>query len=161
MAEPFELVGLRDFRSDLRKLDSRLPKYVSKAHRQIAKEIALQGRSAMQSSPFPALRRHAAKGIKWSGKATEASVVLKANTGAIAHERGTKVHHVFGKTVQASSMKRRVFPAWLGSKWDAGATGSFGKGGHVVAPIVERNLPRIKEEYLDYIEDALAQAFPD
>lgn len=159
--EAIEFVGLRDFRSDLRNLDRRLPKFVSKAHRQIAKEVALMGRSAMSGSPYPALRSHASRGIKWSGRATEASVVLKADTGAIAQELGTLVHHVFGRTVAPSSMQHRVFPPWRGNKRVGGATDSFGKGGWIVAPVIEHELPRIEERYLDYIEDALRQAFPD
>jgi len=161
MPDPIEIVGLRDFRRDLRKLDSRLPKYVGKAHRAIAKEVGLAARSAVATSAYPGLRRHAARGVRWSGKQTEAAIRLKAGTGAIAQERGTKYHWVFGRRVRASSMRRRVFPPWVGNKWEGGAFGSFGSGGHFAAVTVERHLPTIEDHYLDYVIDALREAFPD
>lgn len=156
-------VQLDEFRRDLRTIDRKLPRVVSKAHRNMAKPVALEARSAMAASPWRALRSHAVKGIRWSGTQKAASIRLKAGTGAIAQERGTRYHRLWGRRVRASTMRRRVFPAWVGNRWDIGdnaTVAQFGKGGYRVAPTIAKHLPTIADRYLDYLIEAFDEAYP-
>ena len=154
--------GLREFARDLRKVDRELAKQVSKAHRALAKEVAADARSKARS----VYGRHVsqAKGISGRGTARTAKIAL--NTGRtprlLAAEFGTKKHRVFGRSVLAQSMKRRVFPPWSGNQWQQGEGPPAGVG-YAVHPTVRAWVQSglLAGRYGDYLIDGFAPAFPD
>ncbi len=69
---------------------------------------------------------------------------------------------MFGRKVDASTMKRRVFPAWAGNQFTPGDGPAQGIGTAVYPSIREGvQSGRIAAEYSDHIMNALASAFPE
>lgn len=149
-----EVDGLDELAKELRRIDPRLSKELTKAHKEIsvrvtAKAAARVGGLGVQSSA-------AAGGVRArAGQKYGAVALLGSNRFVRAVTMGTKVHWVFGRPVPAEGMARRVFRPWVGTGWTP-EEGLYG-----VSPAIKAALPGVVETYADRIMEALKPAFPD
>ena len=163
--------GLADFRRDLRKIDKRMGRALSMAHKKISTGRADEAKRAMKQSRYKQatkMGRHkgAADGVRPRGAQKSSSItMLGSNKGVRAMEFGTRYHQLFGRTVYANSMSRRVFPPWRGNKFDGGdwKDAIHGKSGYYVHPAIDRwirsggALDDLEEAY----DWAFREAYPD
>ena len=77
-----------------------------------------------------------------------AAIIERGGT-MVAAEFGTKLHYVWGRPVQARSMKRRVFGARVGR----------GRLGKVVGKTAERNLPQTERRIAVAFDKAAESEF--
>lgn len=154
MVARVEVSGLKELQAELRKIDSKLPRELTKAHRKVALAVVDEGQEEMSGLPTPK-SDEAARGIKARASQKGAAVaMLGSNPFVRAAEFGTLVHHVFGNPVLASRMKRPVFRPWLGSGQDAG---------YALFPALRSFLasPRLEQTYFDALDDVFRAAFPE
>ena len=143
--------GLDDFRRDLRKVDSRLPKALQKAHKKVATRTAEKGRPAVQglSSPGGTI---ATRGIRGNASQKAARITLLGSNPTVrANVFGARSHTVFGRRVPGSG----PWKPWIGNKWEPEQL--YGLG-----PVIQDTADNFAlDEYGDAIMDALKVAFPD
>ena len=146
--------GLDDFRRDLKKAGGpKLSKQIQVGGKKVAEHVASKGRSVL-SSRSPRGSR-AASGLK--PRATQRSVglsLLGSNPLIRAHVLGTKTHWLFGRPVPAASMRRRVFPEWVGRSWTPEQL-------HVIGPILRDDRSKHLEMWITEIQKAFDEAFPE
>ncbi len=165
MADQIRIVGLKEFASALRKVDGRLAREMTRAHKRIAEDlVAAPARRLAQSLGDGHV--HLARPGVISPRGTQAGASIALNAGrypdAFAQEFGSgqtsgwlrdnlvRGHHSVLDTYGQ-------FDPWRGNQWTDGP----GLGvGYALHPTIRAALPRIREEYADRIAAALKEAFP-
>lgn len=145
--------GLRELQAELKKVDVKLPRELTKAHRDAAQMILDPAEREMASQPIPRADQ-AAAGLRVRAAQRSIAIALLASNPIVrAGEFGTNVHTVFGRRVLAASMKRRVFRPWLGSGDEAG---------YALYPTIRRVVPtpQFQDAYLEALDRVYAAAFP-
>lgn len=145
--------GLRELQAELRTADKKLPRELTKAHRDAAQLILEPAKDEMADQPVPKADE-AAEGLRIRAAQRSIAIALLATNPTIrATEFGTVVHSVFGRQVLASSMKRRVFRPWRGNDDDAG---------YALFPTIRRVVPsaQFQDAYVQAIDQVYAKAFP-
>lgn len=150
-----QVKGLDELARELRRVDPRLVKQLTKAHKEISTKVAGKAQSKVSGLPVPR-GGQAAAGIKPRAGQKKATIALLGSNPVVrAAVMGTEVHWVFGRPVRAGSMMRRVWQPWVGNDWTA-EEGLYG-----VSPAIAEAIPGILDTYADHIEAALDAAFPD
>lgn len=138
-------------RRGLRQVDSRLPKALQQANKQVSNKIVEAARPKVAGLPSPGGTR-AMSGL--TARATQKSatvVLLGSNPTVRANVLGTLSHKAWGRHVSGSG----PFQAWLGQGWSPEELYGLGPA---MTDVVDRfGL----DEYADAFMDALAVAFPD
>lgn len=153
MVAQISVSGLRELQAELRKVDSKLPGELTKAHRSAAQMILDPAQSLMASQPVPQAAS-AAEGLRIRAAQRSISIALLGSNPTVrATEFGTVTHTVFGREVLASSMKRRVFRPWRGNDENAG---------YALWPTIRRVIPtpQFQDAYLEALDRVYAAAFP-
>lgn len=128
--------GLKEFRRELKALESTMPRELTKAGKRVAEMVAKDARASFASRSGVA--SEVPDAVKSSG-AGGASVIL--DTGRAPSILG----HEFG------SNRFTQFPVWLGNDMDAG---------YSLFPTIRSNRERIVETYGDELDHLAARAFP-
>lgn len=150
-----EVKGLDEFAKELRRIDPRLAKALSKGHKEIASDVAAKAQRKVTGLRSPRSGR-AATGVRARATAKNATIVLLGSNPVVrAAVMGAEVHWVFGRPIRQSSMLRRVWQPWVGNDWTA-EEGLYG-----VSPAIREAIPGVIETYAERISEALAAAFPD
>jgi hypothetical protein len=137
---------LRDFVSDLRRVDARLPKVIQQANKEISVEVA----DAAQDRARGVSRQYAkaAKGISGRAKQKSASIAI----------RSARYPWIFG--AEFGALAYRQFMPWRGNQWTQGYGPDAGTG-YAVYPTIRDKVPEIMDTYGDRMMDALAAAYPE
>ena len=149
-----EVKGLAELQAELKKVDAKLPRELTKAHKRVAMTVMAEAQSTMSALNVPKADE-AATGMKPAGGQKWAGIKLAAENPYVrAVEFGTSWHRVFGRWVEASKMKRRVYQPWGGNGEDAG---------YALYPTLRQFLrtPRFEETYHGALDDVYAKAFPE
>lgn len=147
-----EAPGLKELARDLKRIDPRLGKAMSRANKKVSTDVANAAQSNVANLRDAGGR--GAAGIK--PRATPSSAVialLGSNPFTFAAVFGTELHYVFGNPIPASQMSRRVWLPWIGSNWTP-EEGLYG-----VSPAIVSTMPKVLETYADAMVEALSQAF--
>lgn len=144
-----DIIGLKELRKELKALDTKLPKEVTKAGKKVADMVARDAKSRFNA--LPGLGPATGEGLKTSG-AGGASITLgdtqTRNGKAII--LGTE----FGGSDLASFKTKK-----------GGHTHQFlphrGRQGYALYPAIRENKQEIIDMYGDLIEDVAKAAFPD
>lgn len=168
-----EVVGLDDLVRDLRRAESKLPKVVQRANKDMATRvvaIARLGIGTIAGAASSEVRNVAKKKITPRARQKSASVALLGSKApryrgwygpAQTFEFGTRFHPVGGRYVPASSMRRRVFPPWVGNQFAGGdwKDGLHGRQGHIVAPAIQKFIDRytFADEYSEALDKAILE----
>lgn len=154
MLDQAHVEGLEELRAQLRSIDPKLTREITKAHAKVGKLVEAEARQEMSGLPI-GKAEEAAQGIRARANQTSVSLaLLGANLFVRGAEFGAIIHKVFGRSVLAASMRRRVYQPWAGNADDAG---------YALFPTLRTFTasPRFEDVYLDAITDAAAKAFPD
>ena len=147
--------GLDELARELRRIDPRLNKELQKAHKEISTRVAEKASGKVGGLGVPRAGA-AAAGIKPRAGQQKATVaLLGSNPWVRSVVMGTNVHWVFGRSILAENMSRRVFRPWIGADWTP-ESGLYG-----VSPVIAAAMPNIIDTYADHIMAALSKAFPD
>jgi hypothetical protein len=145
--------GLKELQAALRRADPKLPRELTKAHKEVSRTVVEEARKEMGSQPVPKAAEAAAglvprAGQKWAGVALAGD-----NPYVRAVEFGALTHVVYGRRVLASQMKRRVYRPWKGNQEDAG---------YALYPTIRRLVESEKffDPYLDALNQTYREAFP-
>jgi len=154
MAGPVQVVGLDEFRKELRQLDDPKAwnKELSAAHRVIGREAAARARSEATSMGGP--QKHFARAIRGYGSAAGARIGL-ANRDANAAFWGAKQDRTGWN---AGNGGRPNQPKWIGNTWPVGDPN---RGPYAINPAIHDYLPQAEETYGDALDDLMRRAFPD
>lgn len=146
---------LEDFTKEMRRVDPRLNKELQKAHKQISVEVSAKAARRVAGLHGPRSGMAAAGVRPRAGQKHAAVALLGSNKYVRAAVMGANIHWVFGRPIPASSMRRRVWPQWIGDDWTP-ESGLYG-----VSPAIAEAIPNIVDTYGDRILAALSNAFPD
>lgn len=149
-----EVHGLAEFAAAARRIDPRLARELSKAHKQVSTEVAERAQRNVSGLPSPQSSRAAAGVRPRAGQTKGSLALLGSNPFVRAAVFGTVVHHVFGRSMRADRMARRVWQQHVGA-WTA-EEGLYG-----VSPAIKQSIPDILDTYGDRIMVALKEMFPD
>lgn len=146
-----EIKGLKNFRTELKRIDSELPKELRKVNLAAAKLVAEGTRSSFASRP--GVTSAVAASVKALAGQKSASVRIggagKAEA-ALGHEFGGGKYSA-GRPSPAGGHTTQ-FPAWRGSGGDAG---------YSLFPTLRESTDELVEMYGDALMDVADRAFPD
>jgi len=162
--------GLDRFRRDLRRADPKLAKALQVGNKRIAERVASDSQSRISSSPFPR-SADAVRGVRPRARQQSASVaLLGSNKFVRAFEFGTRFHPIpmrrgGSRRMEAVEMRRRVFPPWVGNKFDGGdwIDGLHGRSGHFAHRAIQEWIDSggAIEELARMWDEAIGEAFPE
>ena len=154
MAGPVQVVGLDDFRKELRQLEDPKPwlRELSAAHRVIGREAAAKAQGAARQMGGP--QAHFAGSIRGYGSAAGARVGV-ADRKANAAFWGAKQDRTGWN---AGNGGRPNQPKWIGNTWPVGDPN---RGPYAINPAIHDYLPQAEETYGDALDDLMRRAFPD
>lgn len=103
--------GLKELARDLRSVDKRLGRELTRTNREFGKKVLDDARRQMGGlPPGGSVAASGAASLKLKTSPTMASLIEPASNPFVrALEFGTTTHVVFGRRVTAESMRRRVF----------------------------------------------------
>ena len=153
-----QIVGLADFRRDLKAVGDEWPKELRKVNKAVADKARDWARG--EASSLGGVHAKASPAIKSFATATQAKVGVtvgdrrypfaavatwgaKRRTGWYAARRYTN--------------SPRQHPPWVGNTWD---TGVAGQGPYAINSAIARHERALAEMYMDGIEELAARAFP-
>lgn len=142
MADDFKIQveGLREFRRELKKVDSALPKELRKANKQAAELIIKEARAN-----YPAIY------TPRTGRALGAIKPASTQTAVRVAMDGARAPYIYGQEFGSRRLKRfQRGPSRGGS----GAPGNF------FYPAIRKMRPRLIELYGKLLDDLAAKAFP-
>lgn len=148
-----EVVGLKEFRGDLKAMDSQWPKELRKVHKQIADKATRYARA--NASGNGGVQAKAAGGIKGRATQSQASVSTGGGIGNVAFW-GAKKHTGWYAAPQYAEGPAQ-HPKWIGNTWDVA---EFGQGPYAINPALAVHLPELLDDYLDMIDELSHRAFP-
>lgn len=136
--------GLREFQAELRAVDPKLARALTKANREIAARVA--ERAAGKARSAGGVQAKAADAIRGAAGQREAKIAIN---------KGTRFAFADGAFYGAKAYPQ--FAPWVGNTWDVGGPG----GPAAINPAIAEMVPAIEDFYLNAFEDAVAAAFPD
>lgn len=174
-AEPVvEIVGLREFSRELRKVGPEWPKHLTRVHRTITTPLAARARANAQG--LGGVHAKAAKTIRGKASPTAAAVgptVLGKHPYANVAFWGRRNRSgwyanigkgpgLIGKAAralrgQAASTRRPQGPAWVGNSWQAGERG---QGPYAINDAVADLAPNYEQQLANAYADLTRRAFP-
>lgn len=149
-----EVVGLDDFRRELKQLDNapRWTKELSKSQRTIGMTVA--GWSRFEAAGLGGPFAHFADAIAGGGGVTGARIRIK-NEDANSTFWGALRHFGWYADPRYSESTGQQSPDWVGNTWDAWA----GEGPYAIASTIHRRADWIVDEYGNAIDRITADAF--
>lgn len=152
-----EIKGLRDFRRELRQLDSKLPNQVSKIHRQVSNLVANRAQAGARGGGRQSAA--AAGAIKARAKQTAAYIeTVPKPPFALGVFWGMKRRTGWFANPRYEGSGARQFQPWVGNQWDPGDMG--GKP-YFIGEAINDSLDEVEDIYLEGIDDLAKQAFPN
>lgn len=148
-----DVKGLKEFRSELKRVDAGFPKQLRTVHKDIADDVADRARGI--ASGMGGVQAKAAGALKGYATQTQASVGVSGGGIANVAYWGAKKHTGWYAHIHSS---RPQHPAWVGNSWEPGVAG---QGPYAINDALAEKLPDIDDAYLDAIEDLARSAFPD
>lgn len=141
-----EIIGLRQFRADLRKMENgkRWVRELGAEQRVIAKRVA--GEARFEAMSMGGTQKHFADAIKGRGGATGAYVSI-SNEFANAAFWGSK-NRWTGWNLRSEG-RRPNQPSWVGNTWGVGVRGT---GPYAINDTIADLLPWIQQQYLEGIQ---------
>ncbi len=152
------VVGLDEFRRELRGLGPEWPKALRAAHKEIADRGA--GYSRGVATSMGGVQARAAGAIK--GYATDKAAKIGIRAGArtkmafVAFWGADQHTGWYANRRYAGSARQH--PAWVGNSWDAAVAG---QGPYAINEALARHLSSLLDEYFEAITKLARQAFPD
>lgn len=104
---------------------------------------------------FPAYKKVR---LNRSASTRQVQVIVGPKALGFAAEFGAYTHEVFGRYMWQDDFKRRVWPFWSGNQWTLG-TGET--SGYIVLPTIAEHRDEIFNLYLDMVDKATREAFPE
>lgn len=151
--------GLSEFKRELRKIDSAIPKQMQVANKDIAKEVSDAARTNARSAG--GIWSKAASAITPRATAEAASVGVSATSRApmaLPAFWGARARTGwFGNPFKYGDYTSQ-HPEWVGNTWDAA---SRSEGPYVINYTLLEESDRVVELYGDAIDRLSAAAFPD
>lgn len=131
-----EVEGLRELRSELRRYSRSAPRHIQEANKQVAESVSEKALAKMRS--LGGVHAHVArmKSVRPRAGQGWAGVVI----GGQANKHGPALGAEFG------ALKYPQFPEWRGNREGAG---------YAVWPTIREERERIRETYVDVLQDAL------
>lgn len=142
----YEVRGLRELRAGLKEADAKLPRELTRAHREAAQKIAADG--ANRLSGRSRLAALAADAVKGKGTALTSKITLDGNDGLAGEV-------ILGAALGA--LRWPQFPAWIGQDWNVGDPG----GPYGVGDAIAEGVDDLVRTYDDTLARLTAVAFPD
>lgn len=149
------VVGLKDFRADLKAMDPEWPKELRKVHKKIADTGARYARAV--AAGMGGVQAKAAGRISGRATQSQARVSTGGGIGNVAFW-GAKKHTGWFAQSQYAESKAQQHPEWIGNTWDVA---EFGQGPYAINPALAAHLPELLDDYLKMIDDLSRRAFPD
>lgn len=152
------VVGLRDFRAELARLDKAWPKELRAAHKKIA-DIARDG-SRQLAVGWGGVQAHSAGAIRAYADQTSARVGIQESSrypAAAVAFWGAKKRTGWYAARRYSGGARQHDP-WVGNSWDVA---TFTGGPYVINRALFFDLDSILDTYLDMLTEISRLAFPD
>lgn len=129
--------GLREFLSELRRVDAEFPKQIRQANKDVAEAVAVKTRASFSSRAGVAPK--VAPSVKSYAQQRSAQIQIG----------GSRFPFAMGS--EFGSVRYRQFPAWRGS--DSGA-------GYSLYPTIRENREEIERTYLQAVDQVTRRAFP-
>lgn len=144
--------GLREFQAELRAADTKLPRAMTAANRQIAERVASSIQDEARSRG--GVLAKAAPAVVGRGEQRAAKIAIN---------KGTQYKFADGAFFGAKAWPQ--FEAWVGNQhemsWPVGVNDEGpGRGPYAINPGIFAAIDDIERFYLDEFEDAVAAAFP-
>lgn len=137
-----EVIGLRKFRADLKKISADLPDTLRTFNIYAAERIVTAAKSRAKTRQ----QAKAAKSLRAGKSGTEVSVRLGNNTT-----------YAFARGAEWGARKYKQFPPWRGNQWR-----SWGGGpGYFLHPAIREVGDTVLEEYWESVRALRKRAFPD
>lgn len=165
MADPVkvEIVGLKKFRDDLRKVSKEMPKHLTKANKEAAEVVAGQSRTdASGGTP-----QQAAGAASIRAGATQTAGIVRAGDAKHPWMRpalmGSKERTGWYAADKYAASTGRQFPPWVGNQWDPGDSldGHAPGEPYVLGPALRKRSHEVIAKYEDLIEQIARTAFPE
>ncbi|MDP8961491.1 MAG: hypothetical protein M3N32_07760 [Actinomycetota bacterium] len=142
-----EFRGLRQFRSELRKLEGFDKKAMGEVNRRVA-ELVADAAKAKAGSVSPQAR-----------KAAESLTAGRAQSRASVRIGGARYPFALG--AEFGSHRYGQFPPWKGNQWSfSGLSFSEHDTGYWLHPAIRENMDRIVDKYGDELDELVKAAFP-
>ncbi len=152
MTVKVEIRGLKDFRRELRKLDSReLRNGVTAVYREIARFV----RGRVEGAAPGDVKR--AIGHKANRRGAFITVRPRPDY-ALGVFLGAKGRFGWYSAARYRASTARQFEPWVGNQWQPGETGSEP---YYIGPAINRSVDEVVEMLADGIEDLARKAFPN
>ena len=151
VAAKVTVVGLNDFRRELRRLDRALGVEMRKIHLKVSKLVAGRARRAAPPALQTAIRDSATQKAAFVGTVPKPGYALAWIWGA----RRRTGWYAKGRYHDSPA---RQFPAWVGNQWDPG---ELGGSPYYIGPAINQSIDEVVELYGDEIEDLSRRAFPE
>lgn len=144
--------GLREFQAELRAVEPKLARAMSKANREIAEKVATNVQAKARAAGSVA--KHAAPAIVGRGEQRAAKIAIN---------KGTQFKMADGAFF--GSVQYGQFKPWVGNAsfnaWPVGANDEGpGRGPYAINPGIYESIPMVEDFYLNAFEDAVKGAFP-
>lgn len=158
MAKPVgvEVVGLAEFRAELKALGAEWPRALTKVHSTIARNT---GRLA-QAFASSGTRQQAKSAGAIKGSGTQSGAKLSVSGGpayAAAAFWGAKRHTGWYAKPQYAQVRASQFPKWVGNAWEVGGAG----GPYALNDAIRQYMPELVRDYDRMIVDLAHRAFPE
>ncbi len=151
-----DVVGLKDFRRELKAIDVNLPKELTRVHQQIARRA--DALSEAKARSMGGVQRKAASTIKGRGDQRSAKITISGmrGLGNVAFW-GAKKHTGWYAAPQYRGSPAQ-HPRWVGSSWDVAVRG---EGPYAINDALAENLDDILDQYWNMLGILTAKAFPE
>lgn len=147
----FAIPGLRQFRNELRKMESSLPKELQRANKAFAERLVPAVRSEYAKHyPKPGRREQRRKR---AGRTIDQVRARATQTTASIAIGGARYPHMLGQ--EFGSNRYKQFAPWTGS-----APGGRGSAGRFLFPTIREETPQLLDEYGEVMSSVAAGAFP-
>ena len=150
---PIEVVGLKEFRAELKALGPEWPKMLAKANKETAQAIVAPAKAKTSSLSLTANSGNPSGRVQAkvadSIRAAQSQVAAKVMAGGPAYP------YVFGALL--GSNKSQQFPSHIGNDWTAGEPG----GPYGIGDAIAEMIPTVLEIYRRNMAELTAKAFPD
>jgi hypothetical protein len=144
------IVGLREFRSELRRMNRELGREMRQVHLKVAALVAGRAKSAAPGELAGAITPRATQKAAFIGVRPKPPYALGVFMGA----RGR-----FGwySNPRYRGSAGRQFEPWVGNQWDPGDGGG---APYYIGPAINRSVDDVIELYGDEIDQLARRAFP-
>lgn len=152
------VVGLDEFRRQLKALDGNWTSQLTLAHQRIASLGATASRGYAAGMGGVQAKAKSAIGEKHTDKYAAVAVLPSAvdRMAPVAFWGAKRRTGWYAKARYKNSPRQH--PAWVGNSWD---TAVFGQGPYAINQALAANLDKLLDEYLEMVDRIAAAAFPD